>query len=56
MDDLKEDLADLEEDLKDLYFFEEEDTSNVHVGWWDLSQPETSNRWLSEEEYDVEEQ
>ncbi|KAF5934060.1 hypothetical protein HYC85_030231 [Camellia sinensis] len=50
----EEDQAELEEDLDNLYFFEEEDTCSVQLGWWDPSQPETSIRWLSEEELDVE--
>ncbi|XP_028068488.1 uncharacterized protein LOC114271070 [Camellia sinensis] len=36
-DESERGIADLEEDLKDLYFFEEEDTSSVQVGWWDPS-------------------
>ena len=52
MAELAESLAQMEEDLANLYFFDEKDTSSVQIGWWDSSQLATNYGRFSAKESD----
>lgn len=43
-----DDLAELEEDLDNLQFFDEQDQRDVQIGWFDLNRSIDNSRWLSD--------
>lgn len=44
-----DDLAELEEDISNLQFFDEQDLGSVQIGWFDINGSTDNTGWLSDE-------